>query len=114
MIVEVVKEHVCEFPNPIIFERGDKLITGEHSTEIKGWCLTTTVDGNQGWAPVQYIDFSEDGCSGVGNCSYNALELNTLLGVRLTIILELNSWYLVSKEDGSIGWVPTNTVEVVE
>ena len=114
VIVKVIKAHVCEFPNPITFEKGDKLILGEHSTEFEGWVLTKTADGNEGWAPIQCIDFKQGENTGIGRCSYNALELDTDLNEHLSVIKELNSWYLVSKADGSIGWVPTDTVEIIE
>lgn len=111
MKVFVIKEHVSNYPNPITFEPGDMLILGEMDTEYTGWIRVETQDGNKGWAPDQYIDFQPGDPTGLANSSYNAFELDTSLNERLTVIKELNGWYLVTNEADKVGWVPVQSVE---
>lgn len=114
MEVKVIKEHYSEYPNPISFEKGDNLILGEFDNEFGGcWVFTKTICGNEGWAPVQYIDFKLGELKGIAKCSYNAFELSTCLDEYLTVIKELNEWYLVCNNRDDIGWVPIKTVKVV-
>jgi hypothetical protein len=111
MKVIVIKEHISNYPNPIAFEQGETLQLGKHDTEFKGWIRVTTSDENEGWAPIQYIEFGSGSSQGIAQCSYNAHELNTKLSETLSVITELNGWYLVSNEQDDVGWVPVQTVK---
>lgn len=111
MKVTVTQAHVSNYPNPIRFNQGDPLTLGVLDTEYPGWIRTRTKDGNEGWAPVQYIDRDEsDQTLGTANTDYSAFELNTRQGETLTVLSELNDWYRVTNEAGTEGWVPVNTV----
>ncbi|GGX62719.1 SH3 domain-containing protein [Saccharospirillum salsuginis] len=111
MKVIVNQAHVSNYPNPIRFNKGDPLMLGALDTEYPGWIRTRTEDGNEGWAPVQYIDRDElNQSQGTANTDYSAFELNTRQGDTLTVLSELNDWYRACNEDGTEGWVPVNTV----
>lgn len=112
MKVVVIEEHSSNYPNPIAFRQGDKLMLGELDTEFEGWIRAKTIDGNEGWAPIQYIDFKYGESNGLAKYNYNAFELNTSLNEYLTILKELNSWYLASNINGEIGWIPVQTVQI--
>jgi SH3-like domain-containing protein len=112
MKVTVIEEHISNYPNPITFEPGETLQLGKQDTEFEGWIRVTTKDGNEGWAPIQYIEFEAGASQGDAKCSYNANELNTKLSEPLSVLTELNGWYLVSNEQGEVGWVPVHTVKV--
>ena len=111
MKVTVIEAHSSNYPNPITFEEGETLQLGKQDTEFEGWIRVTTNDGNEGWAPIQYIEFEAGASQGIATCSYNANELNTKLSEPLSVIKELNGWYLVSNGQGQVGWVPVQTVE---
>lgn len=111
MQVTVIKAHNSNYPNPITFEQGETLQLGKQDTEFKGWIRVTTNDGNEGWAPIQYLEFEPGASQGIAQCNYNANELNTRLSEPLLVIKELNGWYLVSNAQGQVGWVPVQTVE---
>ena len=113
MNVTVSKSHVSNYPNPIRFKKGDWLTLGMVDTEYPNWIWTRTRDGNEGWAPVQYIDIdSSDRRRGIARQDYTAFELNTRVGESLKVHTELNEWYWVTNEEGVQGWVPVNTVVV--
>ena len=104
----VVKEHNSGFPNPISFSKGESLVVGKRDTEFENWVWVTTKNGNEGWAPIQYLQTEEDN-KGVAKQDYEARELDTCLGDELLLHYELNNWGWVEKSDGSTGWVPMNT-----
>ncbi|WDE06818.1 hypothetical protein SG34_007935 [Thalassomonas viridans] len=114
MQVVVIEAHVSNYPEPIHFGQGDMLALGELDTEFPGWIRVTTADRNQGWAPVQYINFEPGAAQGTAKCSYNARELNTELNEVLTVVRELNGWYLARNGEGQLGWVPVRSVQAVE
>ena len=103
--------HKTVYPNPISFEKGESLALGRIDTEYSGWVRTTTTDGNEGWAPVEYIEISQCKSKGTAICSYNAFELDTFVNEKLTVLTELNEWYFIENTEGKKGWVPMNTVK---
>ena len=111
MEVVVVEEHISEYPNPIYLKQGDRVSLGEMDDEFPNWIFVTTESGVQGWAPIQYIDKLSCDPAGILRQDYDALELNTILGEKLSVLFELNSWYRVSRATGEVGWVPVHTVK---
>ena len=111
MKVVVIEEHVSTFPNPISFSQGEKVKLGRTDTEYTGWISVTTADGNEGWAPRQYIEATADASVGITKFSYSAFEMNTRMNEQLEVITELNEWCLVRNGDGQEGWVPVQTVK---
>ncbi len=106
-------EHRSNYPRPIAFEPGDLLKLGEADSEYPGWVWVTTPDGNQGWAPEQYLAVHENSLEASANQSYSAYELDTQVGERLEVLQELNQWVLVRNSTGNIGWVPRETTTPV-
>lgn len=110
MKIIVVEAHHSNYPNPIHFKTGAVLGLGRVDTEFPDWIRTTTKDGNEGWAPVQYVQINErDPSRGTALLNYTAFELNTEVGEVLTVIRVLNEWYWVENATGVEGWVPSNT-----
>lgn len=90
------------------------LTLGEMDTEFPGWIRTITEDGNEGWAPMQYIQISDsDSRRGQARYDYTAFELTTQVGDVLIVKRELNDWYWVENESGMEGWVPAKTTNRV-
>ena len=108
----VRKAHKSNYPNPIFFNKGDLLNLGHLDTEFAGWIRTTTKDGNEGWAPVEYIEIGECRTKGVAKCNYNAFELDVEVGESLTVLAELNEWVLAVNAQGNEGWVPLKNVRI--
>lgn len=110
----IVKEaHKSDYPNPIGFSEGDDLILGRLDTEFIGWIRTTTNDDNEGWAPVDYIEIRQCQRKGTAKCDYNAFELDTVINEHLTVLDELNEWFLVVNSLGVKGWIPMNTIDIL-
>ena len=112
MKIIAIKRHKSKYFNPIIFGKGECLTTGKKDTEFEGWTWVTTKDGNQGWAPMQYLQLRKGSDRAVARQDYTAIELNTCVGDELTLHYELNDWGWVEKSDGSYGWVPMNTIKI--
>jgi variant SH3 domain-containing protein len=106
----VIEAHQSNYPDPIGFEKGERLVTGKRDTEFQGWIWVTTGDGNQGWAPVDYLDIDDRSGDAVSKFSYTAKELNTCPGEMLTLHYVLNAWGWVENKDGDCGWVPMKTI----
>ena len=111
MKLVVTKNHKSNYLNPIMFKKGELLVIGKKDNEYKGWIWVTTESGNQGWAPIQYLQIKEESNTAEAKQYYNAKELDTVLEEELTLHYELNDWGLVEKRDGSVGWIPMNTTK---
>lgn len=46
------RSHRSNYPNPVVFKKGDLLVLGEPDIENEGWRRVRTASGNEGWAPV--------------------------------------------------------------
>jgi hypothetical protein len=73
----VISSHEPQYPNPIEFRLGDFVRIGRQDDAFPGWIWVTTNDGNQGWAPIQYLHIEESGTKAFALRDYSARELNT-------------------------------------
>lgn len=111
MHIQIIEKHTSNYPNPISFKVGDKLSIGIRDDEFEGWVRAKTEDGNEGWAPEQYIDMNST--PEVATQNYSANELNTEVGEILETIHSLNEWLWVKNSAGQLGWVPRKTTKCV-
>lgn len=107
-----LEEHKSNYPNPISFKKGECLVTGKKDTEFEGWIWVTTNGGNQGWAPMRYLQLREGSDKAVAKRDYTAKELNTCAGDELILHYELDDWGWIEKNDGSCGWIPMKTTKI--
>jgi len=73
----VISRHESQYPNPIEFRSGEYVVIGRQNNEFPGWAWVKTRDGNQGWAPSEYLDSNNDRQTAIANHNYSARELNT-------------------------------------
>lgn len=102
----VVLQHKSNYPDPVSFATGDRLLVGEQDTEYPGWVRVTDKKGAVGWAPLEYIELNEDGDSGVALVSYSAMELDVEPGEHLIVEFEHRQWCWVKHKSKGVGWVP--------
>lgn len=108
----VIYPHTSQSPDPICLQVGDFVQVGEMDAEYPGWVWVTTVDGNQGWAPIQYLEFHKyDGNVKILQ-SYTAKELTTKENEILMLHYELNQWGWMENEHQETGWVPMKTLSL--
>ena len=74
--------------------------------EYAGWVNITDKKGRVGWAPLEYIDLSENGASGVTVKFYSAKELDVDPCERLSVKGEHCHWCGVEHKAKGAGWVP--------
>jgi uncharacterized protein YgiM (DUF1202 family) len=103
--------HTTYYPNPIGFQSGERVVVGIHDDEYPGWIRVTTRDGNQGWAPIQYLQMDAAVKTAIALQDYSARELNTRIGEKVILQHELNGWGWVENENNESGWVPLYTIE---
>ncbi|MCE7624586.1 SH3 domain-containing protein [Vibrio fluvialis] len=115
MEVVTTEKHVSEYPDPFYLKQGDKVALGAIDDEFPNWIFITSSEGGQGWAPVQYIEKVEGIPEGIPEGillqDYDNVELNTVIGEKLSVLFELNEWYRVSRSTGEIGWVPVRSTQ---
>lgn len=109
----VISAHKSNYPNPIHFQSGDLVDVGIKDGDFPGWIWVTTLDGNQGWAPIQYLRMEANDKSAVATQSYSAQELDTKIGKVLRLHGELNGWGWVENEDHAFGWVPMDSIQPI-
>lgn len=107
-----IEEHKSNYPLSISFKKGECLVAGKKDTEYEDWIWVMTNDGNQGWAPMQYLQFEVRTDKAVARQDYSAKELDTYVGDELTLHYELNDWGWVEKSDGSCGWIPMKSTKI--
>lgn len=116
MKYQVIKKHQSEFPNPIIFSKGERLIIGEKSDEREAWndwYFCEAPNQIKGWVPKQVIKWLSDN-EGEALEDYSAKEMDVDKGEILIGVKELNGWVWCqnssSKEEG---WVPVENLILV-
>lgn len=101
----VIKQHISQYPNPIIVDAGDIVITGREDSEWIGWVFCTNIQSNvSGWVPQQIISV-DSADRGIILEDYSAVELNVLPEQQVSIERELNGWAWCCDGEQR-GWLP--------
>ncbi|WP_461534934.1 SH3 domain-containing protein [Spongorhabdus nitratireducens] len=108
--VVVITAHRSNYPNPVTFNEGESFEVGRRDDEYPGWIWVITSDGNQGWAPIQYLKTSKGRAFALKD--YNARELNVNTGDKLHLHHTLNGWVWASDKENSSGWIPLECLEI--
>ena len=109
MQYQVIEKYDSAYSNPIKFKAGETLRIGTRDDEYEGWIRVTTMCGNEGWAPEQYINNQLIPPQATRN--YDATELSTESGQILNVLDVLNDWAWAKNLQGQCGWVPCKTLE---
>jgi uncharacterized protein YgiM (DUF1202 family) len=105
----VVIAHRSSFPNPICFSTGDAVEVGRRDEKYPGWIWVKVSSGKEGWAPETMIEIHTSNKARALS-EYNARELDTFVGERISCLKEYGDWTWVENEDGETGWIPTETI----
>lgn len=110
-----VQQHKSEYPNPIIFTKGSKLLVGDKYKGDEGWdnwYFCTIPEHSGGRVPEQLIERCEQSAYGVAKEDYSAKELDVNEGDQFQSIKFLNGWvWCLRLSDNEIGWVPRNILQ---
>lgn len=113
MIANVIRKHNSKYPTPIEFRVNDLFEVGNEDKEYPGWIWVRLADGNEGWAPRDYMELLDESNQGIAKSNYCARELNVEIGERLQIGKTLCGWHYATNALGEKGWVPQECVQVV-
>jgi hypothetical protein len=111
--LKISKSYSAKYKNPIILNTGDIVTLGEEEKEEKwkGWIRAST-QNNEGWIPLQIVNISDDGKTGIISEYYSAKEIDTEEGDIIIVMNKLNGWSWVKKEStGEEGWIPDENID---
>ncbi len=109
---KVVQEYQSPYPDPIIFQVGEKVIVGqksEHDPDWENWYWCEGENNKEAWVPKQYLEIN--GQQGVFIQNYNAMELTITPGEIFSIYEIVNGFGMAIKNEGQKGWVPMKNIE---
>lgn len=111
-------QHRSEYPDPITFKKGTRIVVGEiyeGNEEWENWYFCTVTNHSGGWVPAQFIDQNEIPGYGVANDDYTAKELDVDEGDKFQVIKCVNGWFWCQRlSDNETGWVPVKILEETE
>jgi hypothetical protein len=108
-IARVTRDYTAEYPDPLVMNKGQKLILGKRDTEDDRWIWCSGEDGKGGWVPEAYIEMVGD--SAIARCDYSAVELTAKAGEQVEVRKEESGWAWVTDSRGNAGWLPLGNIE---
>lgn len=109
----VIKDYKSPYPDPVVFQRGEKVKVGQafkEDPDWKNWIWCEGKNNKNAWAPKQYINI--DGTSGIFIEDYDAMELSVQIGERLVVFEIVNGFGMSEKANGTRGWVPEKNMAI--
>lgn len=109
----VIKDYRSPYPDPIVFQKGEKVKAGQEFKEDpdwKNWIWCEGKSNKKAWVPKQHIDIH--GMNGILNKEYNAMELSVQVGEKLVVYEIVNGFGMSEKINGMRGWVPIKNMEI--
>jgi hypothetical protein len=109
---QVIADYQSPYPNPILFQEGEKVRVGKEFTDDPDWKDWLWCEGehdNKAWVPKQYLKIERE--QAVFVTDYNALELSVIVGEVLIVYEIVNGFGMAEKRSGERGWVPLRNLE---
>tara|TARA_R110002072_G_scaffold269868_1_gene429266 strand:- start:3551 stop:3892 length:342 start_codon:yes stop_codon:yes gene_type:complete len=106
----VTESYRSAYANPIAFLQGDLVRVGVTDDEYPGWVWVIIADGNEGWAPLKYLEHPESG-DAVANTDYSARELDADAGEAVEVLKYLDGWVWCVNHEGQCGWLPASVLD---
>jgi hypothetical protein len=100
----VAKDHIPDPTGSIITSSGDVLAFERKPTLYPGWIWCTDSDGNQAWAPEEYVTLIGDTCRFVRG--YDSRELEIQQGTVVELLDQTSGWAWVRDSQNRLGWIP--------
>jgi hypothetical protein len=92
---------------------GDVVTFVRHDSKNPGWFFGETEGGVDGYFPSEWFDISERNRKATAQRPYNAMELTAEIGEIIESLDSAAGWLFVRAEDGRVGWVPLEKIEIV-
>ena len=97
------------YPDPLVVEKGDRLVFERRPSEWSGWIWCTDAGGKGGWVPEAWVAI--DGARCTMTRDYSARELTVGAGDVLKASMEVSGWVWCIGRRGDAGWVPLDHLE---
>ncbi len=111
----VSKSHHSEVLTPFQAKMGDIIISIEKPTQWEGWLYCKNKEGIYGWVPKAFITPIETSAEEFSfTRDYNSYELSVSIGEYVTIHEIESGWAIIEKENGMIGWIPLENLDVTD
>ncbi len=109
---KVIADYESAYPDEFSVGKGEILRIGKKDNPWPGWIWCTRSDGESRWLPNSYLEIY--GVNGKALFDYSAVELTVRVGDELTVLKEVNGWFWCTNSQGENGWVPSESVEILE
>ena len=111
----VIKSHQSDVLTPFQTKMGDIVIGKEKPTQWEGWLYCKNKEGIYGWVPKAFITPVKTSTEEFRFIrDYNSYELSVSIGENVTIHEIESGWAIIEKENGMIGWIPLENLDVTE
>jgi len=113
----VIRQHISNYPEPIILTKGEKVRLGHEysgTEDWPNWVYCYKLDSSKaGWVPKQIIK-KIGKTYGIVKENYTAKELNVEKGEQVECKKKLNGW-IWCRKDGNCeeGWVPESNLKEI-
>lgn len=106
----LLRDYRTQYPDPIAFRAGEKVLAGEHDGEWPEFLWATDARGRSGWVHQRYLD--RDHGDAVAILDYDARELDATTGEQVELIEEAGGWWWARNDSGAQGWLPARDLHI--
>jgi hypothetical protein len=98
---------------PVQIHPGESVSVGERDTDWPAFVFITTDDG-QGWVPARHLSTASGSATVLA--SYDTTELALEPGADVHVVRrdDESGWWWCQRSDGTEGWVPTQSLLVIQ
>lgn len=105
---KVIKEHISNYPDPIVLHKGQEVSYGDEDTQFPNWIFCKSISTNKvGWVPKQLLTEPNNLGIAIVTKDYSAHELTMSIGEILVGLEHVNDWTFCKTKKGELGWIPT-------
>ena len=109
----VIKSHNSEYPDVMIFNKGECIHGEAKESPWKGWLWCSNNEKIYRWVPKSYIKLVDDNTNSyIFLKDYNAKELSVAKGEEIMVFYEESEWVWVRNHKGEEGWVPLENIKI--
>ena len=110
---KVIKPHSSDVMIPFKAEKGEIVSGKEKPTQWEGWLYCIKDNGIYGWVPKAFLTPIHDTSEKHQFLrDYNAYEITAVEGEVVEIKEIESGWACIENEDGKLGWIPLENLDI--